>query len=252
MFEEQEEGGGRGLGLFGGRVMHIPKTLKTPHMGWSLATTVRSSPIGPVGQTDFYYFVHSYAVDGAEPGCVVATTSYGVTFPSVVISENLWACQFHPEKSSAAGIRYPWAFRRLRGAERTPISGGRDRVIIFPAIDIRGGACVRLIEGDYDQETVFDEDPVEAAKRWFDSGASHIHVVDLDGAKDGVPANSEAIRRIREAVPCYLQVGGGIRTQSAAADLLEAGIDRIVVGSLVLSDRHLSRRWPPDGRRELR
>ena len=107
---------------------------------------------------------------------------------------------------------------------------------------------MRLIEGDYDRETVFDEDPVEAAKRWFDSGASHIHVVDLDGARDGVPANSEAIRRIREAVPCYLQVGGGIRTQTAAADLLEAGIDRIVVGSLVLSDRSLvetmAARWP--------
>ena len=106
MFEEQEEGGGRGLGLLSGRVVHIPKTLKTPHMGWSLATTVRSSPMGPVGQTDFFYFVHSYAVDGAEPDCVVATTSYGVTFPSVVISENLWGCQFHPEKSSAAGIRF--------------------------------------------------------------------------------------------------------------------------------------------------
>ena len=121
-------------------------------------------------------------------------------------------------------------------------------MIIFPAIDIRGGACVRLIEGDYDRETVFDEDPVEAAKRWIDAGASHIHIVDLDGARDGAPANSEAIRRIREAVPCYLQVGGGIRTQSAAADLLEAGIDRIVVGSLVLSEPSLvetmAATWP--------
>lgn len=107
---------------------------------------------------------------------------------------------------------------------------------------------MRLIEGDYDHETVFDQDPVDAAKRWFDSGASHIHIVDLDGARDGIPANREAIRRIREAVPCYLQVGGGIRTQSAAADLLEAGIDRIVVGSLVLSEPSLvetmAATWP--------
>src|SRR3954447_16324544 len=98
-----------------------------------------------------------------------------------------------PRKELSRRNSLPWAFRGLRGAERTPVSGGCDRVIIFPAIDIRGGACVRLIEGNYDQETVFDQDPVGAARRWFDSGASHIHIVDLDGARDGVPANSEAI-----------------------------------------------------------
>jgi len=106
MFGNQEEGNGRGLGLLSGEVRHLPRELKTPHIGWSQVTAVIDSPFGPAGATDHYYFVHSYAAGNADPVAVVATTDYGVTYPSVVIKDHLWGCQFHPEKSSTAGIAF--------------------------------------------------------------------------------------------------------------------------------------------------
>jgi glutamine amidotransferase len=106
MFGQQEEGNTRGLGLLPGEVRHLPRTLKTPHVGWSKVTAVADSPFGAKGDSDYYYFVHSYAAYEAEPDTVVATTNYGVTYPSVVIKDHLWGCQFHPEKSSTAGITF--------------------------------------------------------------------------------------------------------------------------------------------------
>jgi glutamine amidotransferase len=106
MFEQQEEGNKRGLGLLPGHVSHLPPGLKTPHIGWSEVESVRESPLAPAGKRDFYYFVHSYAADGVEERDVVATTTYGRTFPSVVMRDHIWGCQFHPEKSSTAGIEF--------------------------------------------------------------------------------------------------------------------------------------------------
>ena len=109
-------------------------------------------------------------------------------------------------------------------------------MIIYPAIDIRGGKCVRLIEGDFDRETVFDQDPADAARRWEAEGATHIHVVDLDGARNGEPSNLDAIERIRSAVSGLIQVGGGIRSLSSAQQLLDLGVNRIILGSAIVSD----------------
>ena len=106
MFGWQEEGNTQGLGLLPGAVRHLPRTLKTPHMGWSQVTAITDSPFGTKGDSDFFYFVHSYAAHGANSEAVVATTDYGVTYPSVVIKDHLWGCQFHPEKSSTAGIAF--------------------------------------------------------------------------------------------------------------------------------------------------
>ena len=83
---------------------------------------------------------------------------------------------------------------------------------VIPAIDLRGGKAVRLYQGDYDRETVFDEDPVSVALRWEAEGARRLHVVDLDGARAGAPVQAEIVRRIVEAVSAPVQVGGGIRT----------------------------------------
>jgi len=109
-------------------------------------------------------------------------------------------------------------------------------VILYPAIDIRGGHAVRLLEGDYERETVYDADPVDAARRWAGEGAEFLHVVDLDGAKAGEPQNLDAIARIAAAVPCPVQVGGGLRTDQAVADVLEAGAERAVIGTAALRD----------------
>lgn len=109
-------------------------------------------------------------------------------------------------------------------------------MILYPAIDIRGGQAVRLLEGDYARETIYDADPVDAARRWAGEGAEFLHVVDLDGAKAGEPQNLGAIRRIADAVDCPIQVGGGLRSAEAVQRVLEAGAQRVVIGTAALKD----------------
>ncbi len=109
-------------------------------------------------------------------------------------------------------------------------------MILYPAIDIRGGQAVRLLQGDYARETAYDADPVDAAKRWAGEGAEFLHVVDLDGAKAGEPRNLDAVRRIAAAVNCPIQVGGGLRDADSVAALLEAGAARVVIGTAALRD----------------
>lgn len=109
-------------------------------------------------------------------------------------------------------------------------------MILYPAIDIRGGKAVRLLQGDYARETTYDADPVDAAKRWADEGAEFLHVVDLDGARAGEPQNLESVRRIATAVQCPIQVGGGLRDEASVASVLEAGAERVVIGTAALRD----------------
>jgi phosphoribosylformimino-5-aminoimidazole carboxamide ribotide isomerase len=109
-------------------------------------------------------------------------------------------------------------------------------VILYPAIDIRGGQAVRLLQGDYARETPYDADPVDAARRWAAEGAEFLHVVDLDGAKAGEPRNLDAVRRIVAAVDCPIQVGGGLRDAGSVAAVLEAGAERVVIGTAALRD----------------
>jgi phosphoribosylformimino-5-aminoimidazole carboxamide ribotide isomerase len=121
-------------------------------------------------------------------------------------------------------------------------------VTIYPAIDLRDGKCVRLIEGDFDRETVFDDDPVAAARRWFSEGATWLHVVDLDGARTGAAGNLTAIAAIVEAVDCPVQVGGGVRSVEAAERLFAAGVARVIVGTALVTDPtvvdEIVRRYP--------
>jgi phosphoribosylformimino-5-aminoimidazole carboxamide ribotide isomerase len=119
---------------------------------------------------------------------------------------------------------------------------------VIPAIDLRGGRCVRLRQGDYDRETVFGDDPAAMAAQFEAEGAGRLHLVDLDGAKQGTPVNFAAVRAIldRVSVPC--QLGGGIRDLSTAAAWLETGVERIVVGTQALVDppwfRRLAEQFP--------
>lgn len=102
---------------------------------------------------------------------------------------------------------------------------------VIPAIDLRGGLCVRLYQGDYERETVFSEDPVAVARHWYELGARRLHIVDLDGAAQGTPANEGVIRAIAQAVPIPLQVGGGIRDLATVDAVLGWGVTRIVLGT---------------------
>jgi len=114
-------------------------------------------------------------------------------------------------------------------------------VILYPAIDVRDGHAVRLLRGDYEQETVYDADPAEAARRWAAEGARYLHVVDLDGAREGRPMNLGAVERIASAVDVLVQVGGGLRNTEAIAAALDAGASRVVLGTAAMRDRELVR-----------
>jgi phosphoribosylformimino-5-aminoimidazole carboxamide ribotide isomerase len=111
-------------------------------------------------------------------------------------------------------------------------------LILLPAIDVRGGRAVRLLQGDYERETVYDDDPAEAARRWIGEGAQLLHVVDLDGARAGRPCNLAAIEAIA-ALGCPVQVGGGLRDAGAVAATLASGADRVVIGTVALRDPEL-------------
>lgn len=109
-------------------------------------------------------------------------------------------------------------------------------MILYPAIDIRNGRAVRLVQGDYDRETTFDADPLDAARRWVDQGAQALHVVDLDGARAGAPVNIQHVERICEAFEVPIQVGGGLRQAGDVEAVLSVGARRAILGSAAVSD----------------
>jgi phosphoribosylformimino-5-aminoimidazole carboxamide ribotide isomerase len=107
---------------------------------------------------------------------------------------------------------------------------------IIPAVDIKGGKCVRLLRGMADEETVFSDDPVAAALRWQSEGARFLHVVDLDGAFAGEPVNDAAVMAIAAAVDIPVEVGGGIRNTEVAAGYIDAGVSRVIIGTAAFKD----------------
>lgn len=109
--------------------------------------------------------------------------------------------------------------------------------LIYPAIDIRGGKCVRLVQGDYNQETVYGDSPVDMAKQWEEQGASWVHLVDLDGAKAGAPVNDGVILEIAQALGVPVQVGGGIRNMEQVERYLEGGVSRVILGTSAIQNR---------------
>lgn len=109
-------------------------------------------------------------------------------------------------------------------------------MILLPAVDILKGKAVRLTRGEFDQSTVYDADPLDAARRWVDEGARRLHVVDLDGARSGAPVNLEHVRRIAAAVDVPIQVGGGLRTMASVREVVSAGATRVVIGTAAYTD----------------
>lgn len=107
---------------------------------------------------------------------------------------------------------------------------------VWPAIDLRGGKCVRLRQGDYQQETVFAQQPAEVARQFADQGAKHLHIVDLEGAREGLPVNLPAVQEILAAVDIECELGGGIRDEQSVQELFAFGITRLVIGTSALKD----------------
>jgi phosphoribosylformimino-5-aminoimidazole carboxamide ribotide isomerase len=113
-------------------------------------------------------------------------------------------------------------------------------LILYPAIDIRDGRAVRLAQGDYERETAYDDDPVVAARRWASEGARWLHVVDLDGAREGEPRNLEHVRRIVAAVDVPIQFGGGLRDSGKVEAAISTGVERVVLGTAAVRDPELA------------
>ena len=109
-------------------------------------------------------------------------------------------------------------------------------MLIFPAIDLYDGKAVRLYKGDYAQMTVYSENPPEIAGTFYKAGAACLHLVDLEGAKTGETPNLETIKRIREAAPLFIEVGGGVRSMAVVERYLDAGIDRVILGTAAVTD----------------
>jgi len=110
---------------------------------------------------------------------------------------------------------------------------------VIPAVDIKGGKCVRLYQGRADQEKVYYESPVEVAKMWEEAGAPRLHVVDLDGAFEGVPKNLPIVKEIVEELSIPVQFGGGVRTMRALEELFKVGVDRVILGTVVVEEPEL-------------
>jgi phosphoribosylformimino-5-aminoimidazole carboxamide ribotide isomerase len=119
---------------------------------------------------------------------------------------------------------------------------------VIPALDLRGGRCVRLFQGDYDRETVYGDDPVAMALHWQEQGAGRLHVVDLEGARSGEQANAAAVMAIVNAVSVPVQLGGGVRDLETIERWLSAGVDRVFLGTAAVTDQGLAaeacRRFP--------
>jgi phosphoribosylformimino-5-aminoimidazole carboxamide ribotide isomerase len=115
-------------------------------------------------------------------------------------------------------------------------------MLIIPAIDIQNGKCVRLWQGNFNQEIIYDNDPVVVAKKWQAAGAKMLHIVDLDGARNGQAANFNIIAKITKTVDLPVQIGGGIRSKSTVRRLLSAGVSKVIIGTLALENLNLLKR----------
>ena len=109
-------------------------------------------------------------------------------------------------------------------------------MILFPAIDLSDGKAVRLLRGDYNQKTVFSDDPLSVALDFVSCGATHVHLVDLDGAKDGTTPNSGVVRAIAEKTPLFCEIGGGVRSLDTAEYYFSCGVDRVILGTAAVTD----------------
>ena len=122
---------------------------------------------------------------------------------------------------------------------------------IIPAIDLLNGKCVRLNQGNYNEVTKFNSDPVKQAQIWESKGAKRLHLVDLDGAKTGEPINDLTIKEIKKSITIPIQLGGGIRSIDRAKELFDIGIDRIILGTIAIEKPELVKTYLKNYQKEL-
>ncbi|MBE3583367.1 MAG: imidazole glycerol phosphate synthase subunit HisH [Limnochordaceae bacterium] len=229
-----EEHGPRGLGVLPGRVRRFPAGRKVPQIGWNSLELVPSPLWAGLEGEPYAYFVHSYYVDPLDQGLVSAWAEYGVRFAAAVRRGNLFAVQFHPEKSSQVGQTI------LRNFGAVVKQAARAPQFFVPAIDLRHGHCVRLVQGDPGRQTEYADDPVAVARRLAQAGAGRLHVVDLDGALAGSPQQLSLVAEITRACPgVAVELGGGLRTLEQMEAALAAGVHQVILGTVALEQPEL-------------
>lgn len=210
LLDESAEDDTQCLGIIPGRVKRFQTSEPVPQMGWN----------------NGYYFVHSYYVDTAARYTIYRHNYGGQWFASMMAKDNFWGVQFHPEKSSQAGLQLLQQF-----CEQGCITPTQ----VIPAIDLLNDKCVRLQQGDYSKMTEYSADPIATALQFQNQGAVWLHVVDLDGAKTGKPINQAVILDLVNNTQLRIEVGGGIRTIETAQYYLDQGVDRVILGTAAIT-----------------
>ena len=230
LFDGSDEDAEPGLSVIAGASRLLPDDVKVPHMGWNTVEWRTDHPyVAGVDDATRFYFVHSFAPD-VDAATTVGATTYGR----------------HVRGGGREGQRVrdavPPGEVRGRGTRRVrALRAGGGGMIVIPAIDLRGGRAVRLLQGDPNTETAYSEDPVEVAMRFQEEGARRLHVVDLDAALDE-GNNREVVEAICRAVQVPVQVGGGLRSMEDIAALLETGAARAILGTAAAADTQFVQR----------
>ena len=183
--------------------------------------------LGPQGL--HAYFVHSFALNPQNSADLVAQADYGGPVTAIVGRDNHGRHPIPSGKEPEARARADREFPEV------------EAVILFPAIDLKDGLCVRLEQGDMSRATVFHRDPAEQAYAFERAGFEYLHIVDLDGAFAGKPVNAEAVERILEATNIPVQLGGGIRDMATVEGWLDKGVNRVIIGTAAVRDPDLVR-----------
>ena len=227
-----EHEGADGLGLLAGQIVKLdPRGLKLPHIGWNSVHWERSSALcDGLPDPAAFYHVHTFVAEPEDPSIVLGRGEYGSPFVLLRrVGQRLRRAVSPREVLQAR----PRAAAQLRRHLRL---GARRAVILYPAIDIAGGRAVRLVQGDFDAETVYADSPLEAARAWMEAGARYLHVIDLDGARTGAPQNLHHLERVVAELGLPVQYGGGLRSVDAVADAIAAGASRAILGTAAFSD----------------
>ena len=240
-----------GLGWIAGEVDRISpgdRSLKIPHMGWntldaaSSASAARRIPAGPQGPTLTSFILSTSRPD--KRADLVAETDYGGPITAIVARDR-WSGPSSTRRRASGWAEADREFSRLEA-----VNGWQGVVVIlFPAIDLKDGGCVRLEQGDMARATVFHHDPAEQAQSFEMQGFEYLHIVDLDGAFAGKPVNASAVERILETVAVPIQLGGGIRDMRHHRSLVRArACNRVIIGTAAVRDpalvRYAARRFP--------
>ena len=240
-----ELGGAEGSACSAARSRPLERPgLKVPQIGWNpiaLAARVAALP-GAARPVRLLPRALLRARVRPTPADTLGTADYGSEFVSAVEREPVYGVQFHPEKSGPDGLRLLGNFTGICGLGRPQPC----RMILLPAIDIRDGKAVRLRAGRLRRRDRLRGRPARGGASFVEAGARFLHVVDLDGAREGQPVNLDHLRRITRELDVPVQYGGGLRTLQAVREALAAGAERVVVGTAAYSDPELRRRAARD------